>query len=262
MKSYAHARLPLGIILYVLRKDYRVQWGLVPFLLGLYVFSHGFCLSPFQLIRTQNMSFYETSGVLVSKSPTGKYLYGYEQIAYDYEFQTKEGETIQGRSYYSSHVTDADVIRVQVSDSNPKVNKLRGSKAGYCTVPFILGLMIMSVSGIGLFNAGKYCFRFGQSVLHGYITKSKLVKRPNRNNIRSIDSRFIYYEFTTRHSGEIVTIPHLKMTSQNEVDEREELILYSERNPNRNYFVDRFPKKLKAHLYAEYNRALKSYAKK
>ena len=85
---------------------------------------------------------------------------------------------------------------------------------------------------------------------NGYITKAKLSKKPTSKIID--ETRYIVLEFAFTTKNQESTLIHKELTNPNNIlDDEEEYILYDEKNPTENYFLDRLPKKLKEYIYQE-----------
>ncbi|MCG8580981.1 MAG: hypothetical protein MI866_13760 [Bacteroidales bacterium] len=250
MSSHIRIEPPYKLKTYIFLKDYMTIFGLVILLFG-----QIFSFSEYSHIDIQSikLSYSETAkakGKIINDNAihytfSDKYLF-----AYDYEMHHPELLSMYGTSFSEKALNAGDDIMVEYLEDKPNIHRIEGMSNSFLTDTTYIYVTIMLIGFYFIFSGAKRTLIFLKNIKNGYVTTAKLYERPTTRYID--DTRFIVMKFSFEtKNGDTIKVKKELSNAQNLLDDAEELIVYDEKDPSKNYFVDRLPQKLKGYIYAE-----------
>lgn len=143
-----------------------------------------------------------------------------------------------------------DNVNVEFVKNHPSIHRIVGMHNSFINEATIVFWIIWLIGLVLIVLGVRNTNTFIDIVKNGFVTTASLSKRPTSRVVD--ETRFIVVEFAfLTKEGELFKINKELTNARNILDDKEEYIIYSEKNPNKNYFVDRLPKRLKEYIYSE-----------
>lgn len=251
MDSHIKITPPKKIKTYMFLQNPLTFIGLIILLFGQFFWLAEYSYIDLPSLKIPFTSKTETQGQVVNVESTGLSLLDFYYNAYDYKIDLPTLGSLYGTSFSnSSKLKVGDKVIVEYVKKDPKIHRIKGMKNSFVTDVTIFAWVICLV-GLSLIIWGaRKTNSFMKIIKTGYITKARLSKRPTTRVIDETRYIVLEFAFTTKNMESIIINKELT-NPKNILDDKEEYILYDEKNPNRNYFLDRLPQKLKNYVYNE-----------
>lgn len=251
MSNHIRISPPYKLKTYIFFKNYMTSIGLITFLVS-FLFSVGdFAYLDLSALNFSYSKTEQMKGKIIGVASTGVKIGHNSIIAYDFEINHPDIGTYQSTSFsrYAGYKV-GDIVDIEYVLKNPEIHRVAGMKNSFVNDLTII-LWAFWIIGLTLILLGiRNTREFLKLVENGYVTTATLSKRPTSKVVDHARFFILEFSFLTKE-GELVKINKELQNARNILDDKLELIIYSEKNPQKNYFIDRLPKQLKDYIYTQ-----------
>lgn len=150
--------------------------------------------------------------------------------------------------------TAGETIEVEYLNLLPEIMQVARCKTSYyhefADLFFSLNKLFLAGCLVSLIMTHFYFRRFSK----GVVTTAHLLKKPGRKVYKKQIYFQLEFEFVVRETGKRILIEQSITDARPILDEKDELIVYLENNPEKHYFVDKMSPKLRKYIRSEWKR--------
>lgn len=244
--TYIHKRVvPPGIRFKIIFGNFYTSFGLI-FLIFTSIFIIVF--SSFIKFDSLNKNSPTTEGIVTGVDVTNTSVNNQSVYAFHYEYKLPDGSMYYGKSFIEDIYFDVgSAVKVQYSESNPKVSRIEGMRAGefgpwilLVALPFLLVGSGFFIYGLRKAKKDIYLLQVGEVARGKLISKESTSMKINKQTVYKLNFQFTANDGNTYTAVCKSHIPHLLE------DEETEKLVYDPNAPEQALLLDSLPKRLKS----------------